>query len=102
MAHPLSRTRWLQLFCGPGKQTFCLLLFWVRKPPRGRREAEQAWPFLGRAAEGVVQTPPPRVLGNKSECQKSTTAELRVQISCPISDEITELLTVAPSSPLAI
>lgn len=51
MANPLSRARWLQLFHGPRKQTFCLVLFWVRKPPRGRREAEQAWPSVGRAAE---------------------------------------------------
>lgn len=64
MICPLYRTRCLQLFRSPRKQTFCLKLFWVRKP-RGvgdGRKAEQAWPFFGRAAHWSVCHSVPRCL----------------------------------------
>lgn len=68
MICPLYRTRCLQLSRRPRNQTFCMMVFWVRKPQGGRREAEQAWPFFGRTALWSVCCSVPGVSSNASTC----------------------------------
>lgn len=60
MVCPLCRTRCLQLFSSPRKQTLCLILFWVRQPQGG--DEKQSRPGLSLATQHTGMHIPPSLL----------------------------------------
>lgn len=109
MVRPLCRTRWLQVLCGPGKQTFLPNFILGQEASKGETRSRAGLAFL-RPLNRVIlvsyrhpththtcaRTPTPAAAA-ANQSVKAQTAERHEQRSVPIPDEIHSAPSLQPT-----